>query len=141
MSDKQPNDYVVGPGKPPREHQFKKGMSGNPGGRAKVMSAAYREVAAGVDPTDDKGRHRALIMALALYDKAKAGDVQAIKEFSDRLEGKARQTVSITDDRREQLEAMIEQMIAELTDAGEECDRERAIMLLRPAVPELEHLQ
>lgn len=29
------NDYVVGYRKPPKKHQFKKGQSGNPGGRPK----------------------------------------------------------------------------------------------------------
>ena len=31
----RPRDYNVGFGKPPREHRFKKGQSGNPGGRPK----------------------------------------------------------------------------------------------------------
>lgn len=30
-----PSDYVVGYGRPPKEHQFAKGQSGNPTGRAK----------------------------------------------------------------------------------------------------------
>ena len=30
-----PSDYVVGYGRPPKEHQFAKGQSGNPAGRAK----------------------------------------------------------------------------------------------------------
>ena len=30
-----PRDYEVGYGKPPKEHRFKKGQSGNPRGRPK----------------------------------------------------------------------------------------------------------
>lgn len=33
MADSEDDDYKVGYGKPPKEHQFKKGHSGNPGGR------------------------------------------------------------------------------------------------------------
>ena len=31
----RPHDYKVGYGKPPKEHRFKKGQSGNPRGRPK----------------------------------------------------------------------------------------------------------
>ena len=140
MATTDDKPYEVGYCKPPREQQFKKGQSGNPGGRAKVMSAAYREVAAGVEPNDDRGRTRAQLMALALYNKAKAGDVAAIKEFADRLEGKARQTIALTDDRREQLEQMIEQMLEDAVGMGEELTRAQVIALLRPTTPEMEYL-
>ena len=39
MSKNSRRDYDVGYGKPPREHQFRKGMSGNPRGRKKTKSA------------------------------------------------------------------------------------------------------
>ena len=35
MSSNSPDDYEVGKGKPPVEHQFKPGQSGNPQGRPK----------------------------------------------------------------------------------------------------------
>ena len=34
MADKE-NDYKVGPGRPPLHTRFRKGKSGNPGGRSK----------------------------------------------------------------------------------------------------------
>ncbi len=133
-------EYEIGYGKPPLGRRFQKGQSGNPGGRAKIISATYHRIAREVDPQDDKGRTRAELMALALYTEAKKGNVQAIKEFTDRLEGKARQTLSITDDRREQLEQQIENFMADAEAEGEPVTREEAIALLRPACPELEHL-
>ncbi|MGY4397428.1 hypothetical protein ACVWZA_002622 [Sphingomonas sp. UYAg733] len=38
--DAAPDDYVVGRGKPPRAHQFKKGNRANPGGKRKVKRSA-----------------------------------------------------------------------------------------------------
>ena len=47
MSDSDDDHYVVGYGKPPREHQFKKGASGNPkGGRGKKKKNVPSETTA-----------------------------------------------------------------------------------------------
>ena len=35
MSDETPKEYPIGKGKPPKEHQFQPGQSGNPNGRPK----------------------------------------------------------------------------------------------------------
>ena len=35
MSEETPKEYPIGKGKPPKEHQFKPGQSGNPKGRPK----------------------------------------------------------------------------------------------------------
>lgn len=53
----QNDDDKVGPGKPPRRTQFKKGQSGNPGGRPKgsrnldklIMEAAERRIPVNID--------------------------------------------------------------------------------------------
>ncbi len=123
-------------------YKFKKGQSGNPSGRPRsaILSDALRCKLAEVDPIDESGRTYAEVIAEQIIIRAKAGDVQAIKEIADRVEGKARQTLSVTNDRRGQLEAMIESMITDAADVGEELTRDRAIMLLSPAVPELQLL-
>lgn len=47
MSDSEDRDYDIGYGKPPREHQFKKGASGNPkGGRGKKKKSVPTETTA-----------------------------------------------------------------------------------------------
>ena len=141
MAEDNAVDYVVGHKRPPKEYQFKKGQSGNPGGRAKILSATYHRLLHEVDPADERQRTRAELVALALIKKAQGGDVQAIKELGDRLEGKPRQTISLTNDRREQLEAQIEQFIedAAALDPPEHYTREEAIRLLKPTAPELEY--
>lgn len=39
MSKKSPKDYAVGYGKPPKEHQWKKGQSGHPGPKKRKEDA------------------------------------------------------------------------------------------------------
>ncbi|MBL8845453.1 MAG: hypothetical protein JNN24_06745 [Hyphomicrobium zavarzinii] len=73
---------------------FKKGQSGNPGGRPK--SKLFREAllaelaAAGEDTMELRDIARKLI------DMAKEGDIQAVKEVADRLEGKPAQESSVS---------------------------------------------
>jgi hypothetical protein len=70
---------------------FEKGKSGNPGGRGKLKpfaDALRMEIAAVGD--DQKGLR---IIARALIDKASEGDMQAIKEFADRIDGKVAQAI------------------------------------------------
>jgi len=75
---------------------FKKGQSGNPGGRPKeklFTDALRMEIkAAG-------GDHKRLRkIADALLQKAESGDIQAIREVADRLDGKAPQAIEHQDD-------------------------------------------
>lgn len=73
---------------------FKKGQSGNPGGRPK--SKLFREalLAELADAGDDKEELRDI--ARKLIDMAKDGDIQAVKEVADRLEGKPAQESSVS---------------------------------------------
>jgi hypothetical protein len=80
------DDYRVGRGKPPKEHQFKKGQSGNKKGRPKGARSIYthleRELARKVT-INENGRARKVtkdeLMAMALVNKAAKGDPKAIQ--------------------------------------------------------------
>lgn len=63
-------------GRPPKERSF-----------ANMLNIAIKEAIEGSDKT------KLRLVADALVDKAMAGDVQAIKEIADRLDGKVPQGV------------------------------------------------
>lgn len=71
-----------------RAHQFKKGQSGNPGGRPKGFSLLkmMREFYAADDPKERK--NRGLVLLEATYAKGKKGDLRVLIEALDRLHGK-----------------------------------------------------
>lgn len=73
---------------------FVKGESGNPGGRpkSKVFREALREEIAASG--DDMSQLRKI--ARVLLDKAEAGDIQAVREIADRLDGKPSQEADIS---------------------------------------------
>lgn len=143
MPDKQGNNREkVGKGVPPVETRFKPGQSGNPKGRPKsiTLSEAYRKMLAQVDETDELKRTRAEVLAEQMYSKAKSGDVSALREIADRVEGKPRQTLALSVEKREQLEQAIAGIMRDAELAGEPCSREEAIATLsmfRPEVSEL----
>ena len=90
---------------------FKKGISGNPGGRSgvKIFSDALRLELNRIDPSDKMKRKKVNKLAEKLVRCALDGEGWAFNMIADRLEGKAVQPVeySGTDDRD----------IKELTDA------------------------
>ena len=69
--------------------QFQPGKSGNPGGRPKKLKELEEELLRNWGPKYENVISR-------LYIRALAGDVQAAKEFGDRVVGKARQRVELT---------------------------------------------
>jgi hypothetical protein len=72
---------------------FKKGQSGNPGGQPKNRvwrDAIERAIARREGKLDLQGID---LLADKLLDTAFAGDMPAMKEFGDRIEGKAIQAV------------------------------------------------
>ena len=79
---------------PPPEHRFKPGQSGNPGGRpkTKLITQAYRELLEQVDPKERKTL--AEILARKAVAQARKGNLAALKEITDRTEGKSVQPLS-----------------------------------------------
>lgn len=114
-------------------HAFKPGQSGNPAGRPKsaILSDAYRRKLAEVDESDPDKRTYAEVIADQMILKAKEGDVSAIREIADRVEGKARQTVTLTFDERERLEQAIKGIMEDA-----KCTRDLAIQTLIKFRPE-----
>ena len=121
---------------------FKPGQSGNPAGRPKsiTMSEAYRRELAKLDPDDKHGRTFAEVLAEQIIIKAKGGDVAAVRELTDRTEGKPRQTVTLSMEKRVQLEQAVSGIISEAEAAGVPCSREQAISTLALFTPEVSTL-
>lgn len=94
---------------------FEKGKSGNPGGqwRDKPFREALRiELAAAEDHKQLRGIARKLIEAAA------AGELQAIKEIADRIDGKPAQESTVTiDDKRDATDWTRDELVAFLNDA------------------------
>lgn len=88
MSDEAPKKVI---GRP-----FQPGQSGNPNGRPKTkpFKDALQRALKAAD--DDEAMLNAV--ALALVKKAQDGDVPAIKELADRLDGRVTQPVSGDED-------------------------------------------
>jgi len=75
---------------------FQPGQSGNPGGRPKTKP--FRDALKRVLDEAGKDDERLRLIAEALLGKAATGDVQAIKEIADRLDGKPAQAIVGGDD-------------------------------------------
>jgi hypothetical protein len=73
-----------------------KGISGNPGGRPKKkpITDELERLLAEKAP-NAKGRTWAALIAEALLHRARKGDVRAVAELANRIEGKPFQTVSV----------------------------------------------
>lgn len=72
----------VGPGRPPKEYQFKPGQSGNPSGRPKnSIATLLRDI---LDADDQKN---AKAFAQALLINACKGNGTAIRELLNRIDG------------------------------------------------------
>ena len=88
-------DYAVGYCKPPRHSRFKKGQSGNPGGRPAGSKNLKTLVTQALDEytviTED-GRHRKITkreaIAIEIVNRAATADFRAIKILRD-IEGQA----------------------------------------------------
>src|SRR6266481_4826942 len=83
--------YQVGPGQPPLHTRFKKGQSGNPGGRSTkslpaLLAAALNEtVVVTIDGRRRKITKREAIVT-QMVDKSASADLQATKMLIDMIE-------------------------------------------------------
>ena len=104
-----------------RATQFKKGQSGNPGGRPQSapISQAARELLAKPIPGDPQGRTYAEGIVQMLAEKALAGDLRAAQELADRAEGRAAQSAGIEHGNlREAFDRMTDQELKEYAESG-----------------------
>jgi Family of unknown function (DUF5681) len=76
--------------------RFKPGQSGNPTGRPKNYALSEVLAALGEEIEAKSGKTIAQLGCEALLQKVLRGDVQAFREFADRIEGKPRQKVELS---------------------------------------------
>jgi hypothetical protein len=98
-----------------RGKPFPPGVSGNPNGRPpkewtwrSLLLEAAEEM--DVDPITGEKVPVKKIMARKLVTKGKEGDVQALKEFGDRVDGKSGQSVDLTS-KGEKLEGIVVELV------------------------------
>lgn len=138
-------NYEVGYGKPPTHSRFQKVKSGNPGGLPKgtpKISNAYARLLA-LSPEEIETFQPSNVaeeLALGQIRAARAGKpaetLRAIKEVTDRTEGKARQPLDLknTSD-LDQLIIRVQERIGAIT--GREVTRDEAIERIVAYRPEL----
>jgi hypothetical protein len=87
---KEPGDYEVGYGKPPKDGKFQKGVSGNPSGRPKKPSDFVSELMRELNSKviiNENGQRKAikkfLVMMRQLANKAASGDLKATRMVLD----------------------------------------------------------
>jgi len=94
---------------------FEKGKSGNPGGRPKAKDFTDALRVAVLATEGDKTKLRKIAEKLA--DMAVEGDIQAIKEIGNRLEGTPAQTIHATTEQVDSFASLtIEQLAARTAD-------------------------
>jgi len=82
-----------------KQHAFQPGFSGNPNGRPKeIMGNAYRRALLRKIPNDAEGRIFADAIAQKMINLGLKGDVKAIAEVTDRIDGKPQQAVTLGGD-------------------------------------------
>jgi hypothetical protein len=87
------------------------------------------------------GRTQGEIIADRLVNSAKTGSLKAIEMILERLEGKAKTNITLTYDRKTQLEIAIEKLMNDAEQEGNPISRLQAIEHLKPFLPEVSQLQ
>jgi uncharacterized protein DUF5681 len=85
---KQGKSREIGYGKPPKEHQFKKGQSGNPAGRpvaTRHIISKIETLISEIDPSQQDQYAR--ILACSLLHSFVKGDCSTIKEVIRFIDG------------------------------------------------------
>jgi uncharacterized protein DUF5681 len=118
---------------------FMPGHSGNPGGRPKgsvKVSSCYERSLARPFPGDPQGRTYAQVIADKAVELAAEGRIDAIKEVTDRTEGRSKQTIDVnrSDLRREYLRRAVDELSAKYGKSREEVVRD--IVESEPAASE-----
>lgn len=110
---------------------FRKGQSGNPAGRPKaVLSAALRKKLEEFDPRADGAQTNAERIAERVVALAVEGNLEAVKICLDRLEGRPRQSVTVTTGSRERVERAVGRLVEAAREGGDELSRAEALALL-----------
>lgn len=85
MSDQNPN-YEIGYGRPPKQHRFQPGQSGNPKGRPKkpkdfpsIIARVSKKTICVTEQGETKSVTRLEALAMLIVDKALKGEPWAIK--------------------------------------------------------------
>ena len=104
---------------------FMPGQSGNPGGRPKGLvkiSSCYERALARPFPGDQQGRTYAQVIADRTVELAAEGRIDAIKEITDRTEGRSKQTIDVnrSDLRKEYLRKTVDGLSAKYGKPREE---------------------
>jgi hypothetical protein len=93
----------------PNLRPFPKGVSGNPGGRPKKKQVTEElERLLAEEAPNGNGQTWATVIAQALLRRASKGDVRAIAELANRIEGKPAQAVAVDVKAGEGLAAALE---------------------------------
>lgn len=122
-------DYAVGYGRPPRQHQFKAGQSGNPRGRPKGVRSEADILAKLLNkkiPIQDRGRVRHVSVLEAAYyrvaQNALKGDLKAMNFLMHRKAAVAQtrsgETPEMNEDDRTVLDTYLAQIINSQKDGG-----------------------
>ena len=107
---------------------FKKGISGNPGGRSgeKIFTEALRVELRRVDPKDKQKRQKLNVLAEKLVECAlKDKQAWAFQQIADRLEGKPTQVTQATIDDRRDIRHFTEDELTAMLRSCLEADEER----------------
>ena len=104
---------------------FMPGQSGNPGGRPRgsvKVSSCYERSLARPFPGDPQGRTYAQVIADRAVELAAEGRIDAIKEVTDRTEGRSKQTIDVnrSDLRREYVRRVVDELCARFGKPREE---------------------